>query len=156
MSRAFVREEDTEQHDTLPELKISPYPNYVTRRGHALIEDKVAELERVLADNTDEAASARAARDLRYWTVRRETAQLKERGAEEEIGFGTRVRFRRDGGAPETVEIVGEDESDPHHGRLSWVAPLAKAMLGTRPGDIVTFTTPQKSSELEILAVEPL
>jgi transcription elongation factor GreB len=66
------------------------------------------------------------------------------------------VRFRRDGGEAEVIEIVGEDESDPSHGRLSWVAPLAKAMLGTRPGDRVEFSTPQKTSELEILGVEPI
>jgi transcription elongation factor GreB len=155
MSRAFVREEDTEQQDTLPELKVSPYPNYVTPRGLALIDEKIAELDRVIAGGADEAAAARAARDLRYWTVRRDTAQLRQRAADEdEIGFGARVRFRRDGGQPEVIEIVGEVESDPRHGRLSWVAPLVRAMLGARAGDRVAFSTPQRTSELEILAVE--
>jgi transcription elongation factor GreB len=157
MSRAFVREEDVQQPDALPELKVSDHPNFVTRRGLELIDGRIAELIGLLAQAADEATTARLQRDLRYWTSRRETAQLRERSPDDdEVGFGTRVRFRRDDDEPEEIEIVGEDEADPAHRRLSFAAPLARAMMGARVGEVVTFTTPQRSSEMTILAIEAL
>ena len=155
MSRAFVREEDVQQPDVLPELKISEHPNFVTHRGLVLIEAKIAELRTLLAVDQDAATVARLERDLRYWLARGGNAQVKEREhGDKKAGFGARVRFRRDGGKPETIEIVGEDEADPAQGRISWVAPLARAMKGTEAGDSVTLTTPQGEVELTILEVE--
>jgi transcription elongation GreA/GreB family factor len=156
MSRAFVREEDMEQQDVLPELKISPHPNYVTRRGLALIEAKIAELNTRLAGGPDEATTARLERDLRYWAERGATAQLKDRESGEEAGFGARVTFRRGEGEAETIEIVGEDEADPAHGCIGWVAPLARALTGARTGDVVTLKTPQSEAELYVLKVETI
>ena len=157
MSRAFVREEDTQQPDVLPELKVSAHPNFVTRRGLQLIDDKVADLTQLLEAGADEATQARLQRDLRYWMSRRETAQRREhRAQDDEVDFGSRVRFRRDEGEPEEIEIVGEDEADPTHRRVSFAAPLARAMIGARVGDVVAFSTPQGSSEVTILAVEAI
>jgi transcription elongation GreA/GreB family factor len=157
MSRAFVREDDLYQADALPELRISEHPNWVTARGLDQIDAKIAELNAILAGDADEATAARAARDLRYWTARKETAEVHARDPQEaRVSFASRVRLSRDGHAPETLEIVGEDEADPRHGRLSWVAPLARAMLTRSPGDVVTLKTPQGESEIEILAVESI
>ena len=157
MSRAFVREDDLYQTDALPELRVSEHPNWVTPRGLEQIDAKIAELNRILAGDPDEASAARAARDLRYWTVRKETAEVHAHDPQETaVSFASRVKFSRDGHPPETLEIVGEDEADPKHGRLSWVAPLARAMLSRRPGDVVTLKTPDGEHEIEILAVEPI
>ena len=157
MSRAFIREDDLYQPDVLPELRISAHPNWVTRRGLQQIDEKIDALNGILSGEPDEAASARAARDLRYWSARKESAEIHERGSGEAlVGFASRVRLRRDGGAPEALEIVGEDEADPKNGRLSWVAPLARAMLTRRAGDVVTFKTPQGEAEIEILSVEDI
>ena len=157
MSRAFVREEDVQQPDILPELKVSAHPNFVTRRGLQLIEQKIGELADALTACSDEATTARLQRDLRYWMSRRETAELREHQCgDDEAGFGTRVTFRRDGGEPQAVEIVGEDEADPAHGRVSFAAPLARALMNVRAGDVVEFKTPQRTSELTILRIEPL
>ena len=157
MNRAFVREDDLDQPDALPELRISDQPNWVTERGLKEIDAKIDALNAILAGEPDEASAARAARDLRYWAARRETAEIHERGGDKTaVGFASRVTFRRDGGAPETLEIVGEDEAGPKQGRISWVAPLARAMLNRRAGDVVTLTTPQGEAEIEILSVEDI
>jgi transcription elongation GreA/GreB family factor len=155
MSRAFVREEDVQQPDVLPELLISPHPNYVTRRGLRLIEERISELNVLLAAGIDVDARARLERDLRYWSARGASAQVKERDpADKAAGFGARVGFRRDGGETETIEIVGEDEADPAHGRISWAAPLARAVTGAEAGETVMLKTPQGEVEIEVLRVE--
>jgi transcription elongation GreA/GreB family factor len=157
MSRAFVREDDLYQADALPELRVSEHANWVTPRGLEQIDAKIAELNGILASDPDEATAARAARDLRYWTTRKDTAEVHQHDPREtRVSFASRVTFSRDGHAAETLEIVGEDEADPKHGRLSWVAPLARAMLNRSPGDVVTLKTPQGQSEIEILAIEAI
>jgi transcription elongation GreA/GreB family factor len=157
MSRAFVREEDVQQPDVLPELLISPHPNHVTRRGLALIDEKMSELKALLAAEETADVRARLERDLRYWAARGASAQVKEREeGDKTAGFGARVRFRRGDGEPEALEIVGEDEADPAHGRISWVAPLARAMTGAEAGDVVVFTSPQGEVEIEVLGVESI
>lgn len=76
--------------------------------------------------------------------------------APEEVAFGTRVTFRREGGKSESVELVGEDEADPAAGKLSWVSPLAQAMIGALPGEVVELETRTPTVEIQILSVEPL
>jgi transcription elongation GreA/GreB family factor len=99
----------------------------------------------------------RLLRDLRYWMARKETARVVEPEADrDEVGFGTRVIFRRGDGPPETIEIVGEDESDPKARRIGWVAPLASAMMGARVGDVVMLENRQPATPITILAVEPI
>ena len=157
MSRAFVKEQDNLPPEPPPELKISGHPNLVTERGLRLIEEKVAALEEEAAAKPDEQTAARIARDLRYWTERRQSAQLTDYDARsKEVGFGSRVTFRRNNGAPETLEIVGEDESDPASGRVSWLAPVAKAMLGARAGETVELEGRKPPLELTIISVEKI
>lgn len=156
MSRAFVREREDESLDAPPDLKISPHPNRVTRRGLRLIEENIARIEAELRDDPDETRSAWLRRDLRYWSIRHATAQLTELldPRSDEVTFGSRVKIVRDGHAEETVEIVGEDESDPATGHVSWVAPLAVALMGGRPGETVTVGQREPPLEVEILAVD--
>ena len=138
MSRAFVPEQEDKATDDLPDRAISPEPNYVTPEGLAMID---AELTRVLAEHAATKPNSpdqpRIARDLRYWQARRASAQLVEPVADpEHVRFGATVTIRRDG-ALQTFKIVGEDEADPANGKLPYVAPLARAMMGKEPGDTV-------------------
>lgn len=148
MSVAFRRESDEEHKEPRPELPVPPGPNLVTARGLALIEARVAELAAALAaGGTDEAVAA-VRRDLRYWHVRRATAQLVPASAGDEASFGTRVIYRLNGGAVQTADIVGADEADPATGRIAFTAPLARAMIGAGAGDRLDFGGREEAIEL--------
>ena len=131
MSRAFVKEQDDVPED-LPERPVSSNPNFVTARGLNLIEAEVDACRKLLAQgqhDQDKAAISRASRDLRYWTLRRSSAQLvASAGKPETVGFGTRVTIQREDGRSQVFAIVGEDEADPAKGLISYTAPP-----GTRP-----------------------
>ena len=140
MSRAFVSEDAADKNAAaLPERPVSNAPNLVTRHGLERIDAEVARLtalmERAAADDP---ARAAAARDLRYWRARRATAQLIEPPpAPEAAGFGCLVTIRRADGGEASYRIVGEDEADPARGLLAWTSPLAQALAGAEPGDVV-------------------
>jgi transcription elongation factor GreB len=157
MSRAFVRERDDQPPEPLPEREISAHPNLVTRRGLRLIDERIAELGEALAARPDEAAQARLARDLRYWSARKQTARLAAYPArDDEVALGSRVHLRRDGAAVEAIEIVGEDESDASVRRIAWTAPLAAALIGARAGETVLLENRDPPVAVEILGVERL
>ena len=137
MSVAFRRESDEEHLEPKFELPIPPGRNLVTPRGLRLIEERVAALETALAGADGEPAE-RHARDLRYWRTRRATAEVMPPAAGEEVAFGARVRFRLNGAA-RTVEIVGYDEADAAADRISFTAPLARALMGAVAGEAVDF-----------------
>ena len=146
MSRAFVKNlEDTV--DELPDRPISPHPNLVTAEGLARIETEVARLQQEHAAAhaaNDRPALARAARDLRYWTARRASAQLVPAPSNlGKVHFGATVTIVRDDGRRQTFYIVGEDEADPAHGTLSHVSPLARALFGKQVGDTVVVAKSQ-------------
>jgi transcription elongation GreA/GreB family factor len=155
MSRAFVKEPDEAAPERLSELPVSAQPNLVTRRGLELIEKQLKRIERELAAGPDEATVARLRRDQRYWSARHASARLTgpDPGSGE-VGFGSRVTVRRDGRAPETLEIVGEDEADPASGRLAWVSPIAAALMGAERGDIVEVGPREPPTQVEVLEVE--
>jgi transcription elongation GreA/GreB family factor len=155
MSRAFTREPDDPPPEPLPELKISLAPNWVTARGLAEIDATIERLNHELAASPGEAAAARARRDLRYWTARRSTAHVVEpQHGTLTVAFGSRVTVRRDDRPPEVIEIVGEDESDPFEGRLSWTSPMATALIGAAPGEDLILETRDPPIEIEVLAVD--
>lgn len=157
MSSAFVREPDDLPAESPPERPVSQHTNYVTSRGLKQIERTLRELESDIAACEDEARMAWLRRDQRYWATRLSTAQVVDSPEDpEEVAFGTRVTFRRQGGEPESVELVGEDESDPAAGRLSYVAPIARAMIGAMPGETVELEGRGAPVRLEILSVEPI
>jgi transcription elongation GreA/GreB family factor len=153
MSRAFVKEPDGgEAFEHLPDRPISPHPNLVTPEGLARIAETLARLhdENARAQVAgDRAALASTARDLRYWTARRASAQVVPPPADGiRVQFGSTVTIVRDGGR-KTYRIVGEDEADPAMGTLSHVAPLARALFGRQVGDIVRAG----SSDAEVIAI---
>jgi transcription elongation GreA/GreB family factor len=157
MSVAFTREEDYEARAAdLPDRPISPHPNLVTAQGLAAIEAALAEAQGAYAAaqisggvSADRTAMARATRDLRYWSARRASAQLAEPAAKPGVvQFGRTVQIEREDGRRQAFRIVGEDEADPARGLLSYVSPLARALLGKTVGEVVKAA----GGEAEILS----
>jgi transcription elongation GreA/GreB family factor len=158
MSVAFTKESDFEAAAaSLPDRPISPHPNLVTPEGLAQIEAALGEARAAYAAaqaeggvQADRTALARATRDLRYWTARRASAQLVERQAgSTTLVFGGRVTFERDDGRRQTYRIVGEDEADPAQGSVSYVSPLAQALMGKGVGE----TAMVSGHEVEIVDI---
>jgi transcription elongation GreA/GreB family factor len=141
MSRAFIKEPDGEDAVAeLPDRQISLHPNLVTAEGLAQIEDELARLQREHAAAQaagDRAATARAARELRYWNARRASAQLAPPCEDAtRVHFGSTVTIVRDDGRRQTFRIVGEG-ADPARGTLSHVSPVARALFGKEVGDTI-------------------
>lgn len=158
MSVAFTKEEDSEaQAANLPDRPISSHPNLVTPQGLAALDAALAEARAAYGAaqaageiNADRTAMARATRDLRYYSARRASAQLVEpQPGSDKVAFGGQVTFEREDGRRSTFRIVGEDEADPAQGAVSYVSPLAQALLGKEAGD----TAMVAGSEVEILEV---
>jgi len=117
----------------------------VTKHGLAMIEAELARLHEQHAaahDADDKPLLAKINRDLRYWTSRRATAQVVEPPSDAtEVHFGSKVTIEREDGRRQTFKIVGEDEADPAHGTLSYVSPVAQAMMGKPIGESVQAGT---------------
>jgi transcription elongation GreA/GreB family factor len=158
MAVAFTREEDYEaQAADLPDRPISTHPNLVTASGLAAIEAELASARAAYAAaqseggiSADRTAMARATRDLRYWSSRRASAQLTEpEGEADQVLFGRTVEFEREDGRVQSFRIVGEDEADPAQGSVSYVSPLARALMGKSVGDVAKVN----GAEVEVVAV---
>ncbi|WP_337189364.1 transcription elongation factor GreA [Phenylobacterium sp.] len=158
MAVAFTREEDYEARAAdLPDRPVSPHPNLVTAEGLAAIEAELTAAQAAYAQaqadggiSADRTAIARATRDLRYWSQRRASAQLTAPEPEPgRVQFGVTVEIEREDGRRQSFRIVGEDEADPARGSVSYVSPLARAVLGRRVGDAVTVN----GAEVEIVGV---
>jgi len=158
MAVAFTREEDYEsQAADLPDRPVSAHPNLVTAAGLAAIEAQLASARAAYSAaqaeggvSADRTAMARATRDLRYWSARRASAQLTEpAAAPDKVQFGRAVEFEREDGRRQTFRIVGEDEADPAKGSVSYVSPLAGALLGKSVGDVAVVN----GAEVEVVAV---
>src|SRR2546423_14096191 len=142
MSRAFTKEPDEgEALEDLPDRPLSPHANLVTSQGLAQIEAALAaayEAHARAQSSGDRGAIANAARDVRYWTARRSTAQLMPPPEKsDKVQFGSTVTIERDDGRRQTWRIVGEDEAEPTQGTLSYVSPVARALMGKSVGDVV-------------------
>ncbi|KAB7648816.1 transcription elongation factor GreA [Polymorphobacter fuscus] len=158
MSVAFTKESDAEAVAAdLPDRPVPAHANLVTAAGLAQIDAELA-VARAAYDaaraadaiSADRSAMARATRDMRYWSARRASAQLVEAQATDgTIAFGHRVTFERPDGRRQTYAIVGDDEADPAHGSVSYVSPLARAMIGKQVGEVFGIA----GDEVEIIAV---
>jgi transcription elongation GreA/GreB family factor len=155
VSVAFTKEGDHEAAAAdLPDRPISPHPNLVTASGLAAIEAALADAraaysaaQAVGGVEADRTAMARATRDLRYWSSRRGSAQLVPPPSDAAVvRFGSTVTVAGDDGRRRSFRIVGEDEADPAAGSISYIAPLARAVLGKAEGEVVQVG----ASELEI------
>ncbi|UCI06802.1 transcription elongation factor GreA [Mesorhizobium sp. B1-1-8] len=143
MSRAFTREEDSENAIAgVGERPVSQHRNLVTERGLAMIEENLADLRDLMAKaerRGDRERLAVVSRDLRYWTARRESAELSvpEPGSDV-VRFGMGVTLESDDSKKVHWKIVGEDEADPSKGSISHVSPMAMALFGKKVGEVVT------------------
>lgn len=159
MSVAFVKEEsaETAAETQLPDRAISPHPNLVTADGLKALECQLQQAREAseAANGIDDVnerrrQSAGPLRDLRYFAERVRTAQvMPEPESCDTVAFGSTVTFDRDDGRTQTYRIVGEDEADPKAGSISYVSPVARALMGKEVGDIVRLG----QQELEVTEI---
>ncbi|MGX2041571.1 GreA/GreB family elongation factor [Methylocaldum sp. MU1018] len=162
MSRAFVKEPDGEQAgDDLPERPRSSYTNYVTPKGLAQLQEKVRALSAqrdALAGNDDLGARQQlkqVERDLHYYEERVQSAVVvsPEAQTDDKVRFGSTVDVLDSDGRTLRFTIVGEDEADAAQEKISWMSPLARALLEAQVGDVVTWKRPVGDKELEVVAI---
>lgn len=164
MSRAFVKEPDGDQvADDQPELPQSPHPNYVTPNGLAQLKHRLSALEGERAgasalgeDMAGKLSLAHLSRQIRYLEGRLQSAILTDPAQQphDRVCFGATVRCEDEHGTAYALAIVGEDEAEPRAGRISWVSPLASALLGARVGDAVVWRRPSGDLALDVLSVD--
>jgi len=162
MSRAFVKDaEDEQSGDELPDLPISPHPNYVTASGLAQLEARRAALQAErhalkAADGDLVQAShiARLDQEIRYLDARIASAIPIDHKATDrsQVAVGAHVTVVDAQGQAHHYRIVGEDEADAES-LISWVSPLAKSLMGARAGDHVVWKRPRGDVELDILEI---
>jgi transcription elongation factor GreB len=160
MSRAFVKENDLEHAGIdIPERPLSDEPNYVTPRGLSLLNQTIDDLEKereaLITKKDDPMVRQKIAmieRDMRYFAARIESAILSDHKNEDpsRVLFGAKVTAEDEEGEFLTFEIVGEDEANIHENRVSYLSPLAEALLGAAIGDEVVWEKPIGNSYLTI------
>jgi transcription elongation GreA/GreB family factor len=162
MSRAFVKE-DGPDNEPLPDLPLSPHPNYVTPRGLKALQDRLAATQATLArlrarrDRLDRNPEKAAERDIRYLEARlRSAIPVAPPAAPQEAAFATAVTVADGEGRQTTYEIVGEDEADATRHLIAPHSPLARALIGATVGDTVIWRRPNGVAELDVLALRPV
>jgi transcription elongation GreA/GreB family factor len=159
LSVAFTKEDsaETASETLLPDRPISPHPNLVTEAGLKALEIQLRaardayEAAQAIDDvNERRRQAANPLRDARYLAARVGSAQpIAHPASTDAVAFGSTVTFRRDDGRVQTYRIVGEDEADPKAGSISFVSPVARALMGKAVGEVVG--TP--GQELEIISI---
>ncbi|MHC2655557.1 transcription elongation GreA/GreB family factor [Bradyrhizobium barranii subsp. barranii] len=159
LSVAFTKEEsaETASETLLPDRPISPHPNLVTEAGLQALQAQLREAReayeaaQAIEDvNEKRRQSAVPLRDARYLTERLRTAQvIPDPASTDVVAFGSTVTFSRTDGRVQTYRIVGEDEADPKAGSISYVAPVAKSLIGRTVGDVAG----SGAQEIEILSI---
>jgi transcription elongation factor GreB len=164
VNKAFTKEDETNVPAMVPPRAPLPAetPNYVTARGLEKLKAELRELdeERALLDKAaPEAERSRASARL---AARRSALEDRLAGAtlvdaakqpRDEVRFGASVEVRAANGASRTYQIVGVDEAEPTEGRVAFVSPIARALLGRRVGESVNVRTPRGEEEIEILGI---
>ena len=183
MSKAFTRESDNDDDDPVPEIEAPAGPNgsgtknYMTPWGYRkmkgelkqLVEVERPEVTRTVSwaasngdrsENGDYIYGKRRLREIdrriRYLMKRLEFAEIvdpRDQPDKERVFFGATVLYADARGEERTVSIVGIDEVDPPRGRVSWISPIARALLKARLGDSVVLRTPVGAEEVDILEV---
>lgn len=163
MSRGFVKEDDLEHAGTdLPERPLSDLPNYVTPQGYWLLEQSAEKLDAeralLIKRKDDDLAKQKLAmidRDLRYLSAKLESAIVVDhtQQTKDSALFGATVEVEDDEGNTHTFAIVGEDEADIAANKVSWASPLAKALIGHKVGENVTWKRPAGNLNLEIINI---
>jgi transcription elongation factor GreB len=179
MSKAFVKETDQDEPEEVDAGPAIPagVKNYMTPEGHRRMQDelrrlarderpKVVEIVSWAAGNGDRSENGdyiygkKRLREIdgriRFLTKRLESAEIVAPGQQKNRGqvfFGATVTYENSRGEDKTVTIVGIDEADLDRGRISWVSPVARALLKAREGDIVELRTPAGIEPIEIVEI---
>jgi transcription elongation factor GreB len=176
MSRAFVDESAQQPHEEdVPELKIPLPPgakNYSTPQGAERLRAELAELQRTqrprlmasigqIGDTDKDALAVQRRRlremDRRIEYLARMCSNLEvidpAQQRSDRVVFGATVTVREETGGERTYRIVGVDEADPEKGSVSWVSPVARALISARVGDTVTLKLPGGSTRLEVAGI---
>ena len=180
MNKAFTRESDADDDGedglALPELP-SGGKNYMTPQGYAalraellqLIDEerpKVVDVVHWAASNGDRSENGdyiygkkrlrEIDRRIRFLTGRLEAAEVVDptvHHGHDQVFFGATVTYAEESGQERTVTIMGIDEADSARGQVSWISPVARALLKAREGDVVKLVTPVGAQEIEVLTV---
>jgi transcription elongation factor GreB len=180
VSKAFTRETDRDDDDGVADDGPALPPgakNYVTPAGFARLKDELDRLLRVerpavvnvvswaagngdRSENGDYLYGKKRLREIdrrvRFLSKRLENAEVvdpAQRKAADQVFFGATVTWADGAGAERTVTIVGVDEVDPAKGHVSWISPIARALLKARVGDLVALRTPRGQEEIEVVAI---
>lgn len=179
MSKAFTQETDQDEEDLeTPEQRIPPgAKNYITAEGYErlrsellqLVDVERPEVVRVVSwaasngdrsENADYIYGKRRLREIdrriRFLTKRMDTAQRVDPAQQirrDRVFFGATVVYAMASGEAHTVTILGIDEADPANGKISWIAPVARALLKAAKGDVVQLRTPTGVEALEVLEI---
>jgi transcription elongation GreA/GreB family factor len=148
MSRAFVKE--TAESAAPPERMVEDGPNPVTTEGMRQIDDHIARIEAAMRNESNVLLRETLARDLRYWTIRKSTAEIVRPTSVGTVAFGSSVTVQRKG-RKLSFRIVGVDEADASTGMISFRAPLVSAVLGAKVGDIIEAVEPL--GEIEVIEI---
>ena len=179
MNKAFTKETDADDEDELPALSPpASGKNYITPQGYArlrkelldLIDNerpKIVDIVHWAASNGDRSENGdylygkkrlrEIDRRIRFLTQRLEIAEISDPGihhGNDQVFFGATVTYVDEEGLERTVTILGVDEAVSAMGQISWISPVARALLKARTGDEVTLVTPQGSQLLEVLKVD--
>ena len=178
MSKAFVKESDAEE-DRRQEPSAPPvgFKNYMTPQGHRQLQEELRRLLRVerpkvvdvvtwaagngdRSENGDYIYGKRRLREIdrriRFLSQRLEIAQVVDPGQQknlDQVFFGATVTYSNEQGTERTVTILGVDEADLDRGQVSWVSPIARALLKAHEGDILELRTPAGIEHFEVLDI---
>lgn len=180
MSKAFTKENDDGDDDAAgdePDALPQNVKNLMTPAGFNALRDELNELMRVerpkiveivswaagngdRSENGDYIYGKRRLREIdrraRYLSKRLESAEVvdpERQQALQQVFFGATVTYAREDDAELTVKLVGIDEADAAHGKISWLSPVAKALMKARAGDRVTLRIPSGTEVLEVVTV---
>jgi transcription elongation factor GreB len=180
MNKAFVKESDGDDDEEAAALALAipaGSKNYITPAGYQRIKDELLQLIDVdrpevvrivhwaasngdRSENGDYIYGKRRLREIdrriRFLTKRMDSAAIVDPSVHhgsDQIFFGATVTYCNQNDETRTITIVGIDELDPLNGKISWVAPVARALTKAREGDVITFQAPHGVEELEILEV---
>ena len=178
MSKAFTRETDSDDEEPVPVAQLpAGMKNYITPVGYRQIQEELDHLWKVerpalvktitwAASNGDRSENGdyiygkkrlrEIDRRVRFLRKRMELAEVvdpAQRGECDQVFFGATVTVCDSSGCEYTYSIVGVDEANVSAGRISWVSPLARALLKLREGEVATLRTPTGVNELEVVGV---
>lgn len=181
MNKAFVKDDAQDPEDDDPAESVEPAvpggKNYITQGGYETLRNELTQLLDVdrpevvkivswaasngdRSENGDYIYGKRRLREIdrriRFLTRRLDKAEVVDPSVHkgnDQIFFGAHVTYREPDGTVRAIQIVGVDELDPLNGRISWISPVAKALIKAREGDVVPLVTPQGRIEIEIESV---